>query len=476
MKKFKVLTVLLCLSFTATIAQNEIHALKFSQLTFGGTAKYLGMGGAYGAQGGDFSVLSSNPAGIALYKKSEISFSPSFYISNSNSNYLGMSSEDNRFNFNLSNIGVVLTYPVDKENSWSNVNFGFGMNRLNNFNNRVDIVGINKTGSFVDQYLGWAQNTNYDNLEAFSTDLAWGTYLIDTVPGTTDHYFGAVNKYGEQQRKSIDSRGSQNEMVFSFGANYNEKFYIGGTLGIPYIRYMEESTYKEIDVADSIPGFKSFTLNENFNTTGSGVNFKFGMIFRPVDFVKLGVAIHSPSFYEMKIDYSKKLTTEFDSVSFDQSSPKGYFDYQLQTPFRAIGSIAIVFGKYGQVTADAEFVDYTEARFYSKDYPYYDENDAIRNNYNSQINLRAGTEWNAAPFTFRGGFAMYGSPYKSGLNDGSVMCFSGGIGYREEGYFIDVAYVLRKTSEDYYLYSMNTNAATIETLSHQIVWTLGFRF
>ena len=49
-------------------AQNEEDALRYSNLHFGGTARYIGVSGAFGALGADISVLSVNPAGMARYK------------------------------------------------------------------------------------------------------------------------------------------------------------------------------------------------------------------------------------------------------------------------------------------------------------------------------------------------------------------------------------------------------------------------
>jgi len=86
-----------------------------------------------------------------------------------------------------------------------------------------------------------------------------------------------------------------NEIVISLAGNFNDQFYIGGTIGIPIIRYYEQSTYREVDI-DTISTFKSLSLNEDISTVGSGVNFKLGMIFKPVEFVRLGAAVHTPLF------------------------------------------------------------------------------------------------------------------------------------------------------------------------------------
>ena len=111
MKKRILSLILSTLSFSLALhAQNEVDALRYSQQTFGGTARYNAMGGAFGALGGDFSALSSNPAGMAIYRRSEISFSPSFFYQNITSNFKNNSFDDYKTKVNFGNAGVVFAY------------------------------------------------------------------------------------------------------------------------------------------------------------------------------------------------------------------------------------------------------------------------------------------------------------------------------------------------------------------------------
>ena len=102
------------LSFLAILpdisAQTPNDALRYSQTTFGGTARSMGVGGAFGALGGDFSVASSNPAGLGIYQKSEVVFTPSLFVSNTETAYLGETKTDGRSNFNFNNLGIVLIF------------------------------------------------------------------------------------------------------------------------------------------------------------------------------------------------------------------------------------------------------------------------------------------------------------------------------------------------------------------------------
>src|ERR1043165_6171354 len=129
-------------------AQSDIDALRYSQTSIAGTARFTSIAGAFGALGGDFSSLSYNPAGVAIYRKSEFTFSPSLYFANTSSDFLGNSYSENRFNFNIPNIGFVYAHPVNTDHAgWKGWSLGIGMNRVNNFQTKSYMEGVNTNNS-----------------------------------------------------------------------------------------------------------------------------------------------------------------------------------------------------------------------------------------------------------------------------------------------------------------------------------------
>ncbi len=483
-KLYFLLTVILLLPFTLS-AQNEDDALRYSFLTFGGTARSLGLAGAFGAVGADFSTLSTNPAGIGLYKSSEFTFTPSLFAGKSSTNF-GKTYEDQRYNFNFSNVGMVLAFPANTEltrSGWKYFQFGFGINRNQDYNNRMVINGENHQSSLLDQWVKLANGKAWDELDAFDVDLGYWTYLINPDSAAGENQWStAVPAGGLLQRKDIDARGSMNEWVFTLGANYDDRLYFGATLGFPFLNYHEESTYQEEALADVIgtDQFRNFSYHQNLDVDGSGVNFKFGMIFKPVDFIRIGAAVHTPSyFYNLHENYSSSVNSEFDDgKTYTKDSPEGKYDYKLNTPMRAMGNIAFIFGQYGLISVDYEFVDYSESRFRSSDAEvYFDVNDAIRNKYTTASNLRVGGEYRIDQFTLRGGYALYGNPFKSGINDSERTSYSGGIGMRQDNYFLDFAYVYTGWKQDYYMYSSKlVGPSKNEYSAHNFLMTLGFKF
>jgi len=484
--------LLMLITLTATVlslhAQNEVDALRYSRLSVVGTARYSGLGGAFGALGADFSTLSVNPAGIGFYRSSEFSITPSFNIGSTQSAYLGENGKDSRTNFSLGNVGFVSVMDAGnpKTSSIRKVMFGFGINRVNSFNNRVIINGFNNNNSLLTTYIDDAygqtpdQLTNSDFIATYGygPKLAYDANLIfnDTTDNTV--YYADMPNGGVTQRKTIESWGSMNEMELSMGANILDKFYIGGTIGVPFIRYFEETNYTEEDTKNQNDYLNSFRYSESLSTTGTGINFKLGIIYKPVEFIRIGAAIHTPTYFDKMSDaWSSKMTGYFNYGSEQSSSPQSSYDYSLTTPFRAIGSVAFIFGKFGLLSADYEFVDYSGARLRASDYDFYNENNAISNKYRSTGNLRIGTEWKYAQFSFRGGYGIEGDPYKNGVNSSVGHSYSLGLGLREKTYFLDLAYTHSKRAEDYYIYDPSyVDASRNNILSDNVLLTFGVRF
>ena len=165
--------------------------------------------------------------------------------------------------------------------------------------------------------------------------------------------------------------------------------------------------------------------------------------------------------------------------SYSRSSPIGNYLYNLNTPLRTSGSIAFIFGNRGLISADYEYEDYTAARFSSNNFSFNDVNKAISNSYTATHNIRVGTEWRFNIFSVRGGFNYSTSPYNYKINDGEKIGFSGGVGFRQGPFFMDLAYVYSRIWEDYYLYNtayLSSAPAKSKYTSNSLLLTLGTRF
>ena len=142
-----------------------------------------------------------------------------------------------------------------------------------------------------------------------------------------------------------------------------------------------------------------------------------------------------------------------------------------------MGSLAFIIGQYGLVSADYEYVNYSQARFNSVDDSYIDVNNEIKGSYKSWGNIRVGTEWRVSNFRIRGGFAYFSNPYQANINNSERFQVSGGVGYRTNHFFVDVTYVWTKMDQNYYLYDPTmVNPAAITYNTNTVLTTIGLRF
>ena len=495
MKRYSIFFILLLISSSLS-AQNSSDALRYSRIFYGGSARFQGLGGAFGAVGADFSVTATNPAGIGLFKSAEFSFSPNLFIDHSVSDYNGITGIDNKGNFGLGNLGMVFTIPSGAANGggFRNFNIAFGVNRQNDFNRKVFMEGYNTKSSILTDFSnvlnsvpGGISPDMVSTQYPFDAGLAYDTYLIyhDSASNSylCDFDAAPAGSRSIYQSKSVSTYGSINEISISFGANYDDKLYLGATIGIPFIRYYENSRYREISNDTSIHFFHSLTYNQHVETHGTGINLKVGAIYRPANWVRIGAAIHTPTYYgNMQDIWNSQMTSQLEFTkgiieTTTKDSPIGNYDYQMVTPFRAIGSVAFIVGSYGLVSAEYEYVNYNQTRFYDSTSGYSDLNKEIKAKYASPVNVRAGTEWRIQNFRVRGGFGYYGSPYQSGVKTGEKYLVSGGIGYRGKYFFCDLAYVWSQTKDDYYFYdpSLVNPSKNIYT-DNSVVATIGVRF
>ncbi|HXP48767.1 MAG TPA: hypothetical protein VN922_02370 [Bacteroidia bacterium] len=477
-------------------AQYASDALRYSQLTFGGTARYMAMGGAFSAVGGDMSTLAVNPAGIAVFNKSQLAFSPGFSFQSTTSTYNGESNIAQQSAGSIQNAGLILAWRNKSEDAmWKGINFGIVYNRTNNFNAQVYTEGHNNTSTMLDQYTDEANGTNYADLDQFYTGPVFNSGLLDTNNGGNT-YFNIIRPFLNNgnyilQQKSLSTSGHMGETDISFGGNYNNKLYIGATLGIPDISYNEITTYSETPkYNDTVFGLTGYSIQSNVTTTGSGVNLKLGFIYRPNDWIRVGLAVHTPTAFSLTDQYSTVVTAIYNPGPYagttptnaPLNSPQGSFNYTLITPMRAIGGLAFVIHRQAILSADYEYVDYSTASFNAPGTSYSAVNQTIANSYMGASNIRVGGELLLYPFSIRAGYAYYGNPYtKDAANTNLKRSISGGVGVRINHCFIDLAYVMSYYDHQDYMYESayapyGTTTASNHTTLSDVVLTMGVNF
>lgn len=490
MKRFFILITFISLGFQSN-AQYSEDALRFSRNYFGGSARMIGLAGAQQALGADISSISGNPAGLGFYRRNDFSISPTLRFSETQSTFNNSTSVNNRDQLNIGNLGFTLTQlnqdysGSEVKNGWVSYTFGFGMNRVNNFYENRYYKGFNTENSITEYFADLANSrgndypdTNITSLE----DMAWYGYMIDF--DTTNNKFVGLSNGNVTQLQADKMEGYQNEWNFSFGANYSNTLYLGASIGLGSVKYTRNSTFQETGINDPTYGLSRVTLNEKLSVSGSSVNLKVGAIVRPADFVRLGVTVQTPDYYSFDEGFITDASSNSTAGGNSTYTPLEYlFQYKLRTPFKYQGGLAFFFQKYGLISADFEMIDYSKNKL-SSTAEFSDfgptQNAVIQNIYQNTYNVRLGAEYKFADFSFRGGYAQYGDPYKSAAVDGTRTFITGGLGYRFEEYYVDLAFVNQSYNSQYVPYTLaDSDLNPIVENKHNInsvVLTFGVKF
>jgi len=484
------LSLLLAVCISSPLwAQTFDDARRFSDFRVGGTARSMGAGGAMGALGADFSVLSTNPAGLAWFRRSRFVVSPSVYNARTNSTLLndpdGGPTEEVRTNFNLNAFGVVFASPK-RAGDWRTVNVALGLNRLANFNQDYFFEG-SSVGSIIDRFQNQA---NTIGLTPFESGLAFdaGALYDFDEDGFINSDLELAPNAELYRSQSVDIRGAINELVFSIAGNYKDKLMVGATVGVPFARYELTKEYREEDRGageeGNVPFFNALSFNEQLLTTGTGINLKLGMVFRANQLLRLGAAVHTPTAFRFNDDFSTSMgynfTEDGNTQNFSAESDELSLNYRLSTPWRFIGSAGLIIKKHGFISAEVERVNYANNSFTYEDAPEEERavNADINNFLGSAWNFRFGGEYAYEIFRFRAGYGLQQS--RLAEDDTFNNTISGGVGLRGKSFFLDLAYQRRNWDALFTPYvppnPEREQLVENQTDLSQVVLTLGFTF
>ncbi|MEO9965268.1 MAG: hypothetical protein ABJF11_05745 [Reichenbachiella sp.] len=504
------LTLMVC-SFAAQAQFGYYNdALQFSRTQSTGTARTQAIGGAQVALGGDINAAYANPAGLGFNRSSVVTFTPSVNFYNSSSEYFGQITDDYKANFNIANMGVIFNFSnSDIENSkFKGGSFAITMTRENNFHSDVRYDGYNDQqidkSSIVDSWLDQAWGTPVNQLENLGIVYdAYNHYLINDYTEDGDPNFTRYDKFiGDfpRQIEVLTSKGSQYQWDFAAGGNYDDILYFGGALSINSVRYSKENTFTESEfLYNNQPdnAINEVSTRTTLDVRGTGVSGTFGLIARPTDFLRLGISATTPTYYSMREESSEDLFTSYNNWEFAITEDSSivlenfqdeYFSestYNITTPFKLTTGAAFFLGKYGFISADVDFIDYSSAKLKSSDFNVSEDNQSIKQLYDNTINFRIGSEVRLDEFRLRAGYSYEGDPYANSSIDNSIRRISAGLGYRVQEFFIDVSAVHSKwdtARSPYSIYSFNdpdldiSPTAFTENKNLNVSVTLGINF
>lgn len=441
-------------------AQTVYDAAKITNKDLNGTARFVGMGGAMGALGGDISTIGTNPAGIGIYRSNDamVSFGLSAY--GTESNYMGYKMNSDKTRASFDNVGFVLSSKIGNATALRYVNFGFNYHKAKSFYKNMSMSGnlgdytqtdymAAQAGGikdwsgdiYTDPEVGWLSALGYDSY--LITDLiahdgqgsvpsGYVPYIVNgtqvknldgnLVYRTPGEYGGMF--WGGNGNFRSEERGGIDQYDFNISFNINDRVYLGMTIGAYTIDYSKYTFYDE-DYGNG----QGYNLQSWNKIHGSGFDVKFGAIVRPFEYspLRIGLAIHTPTYYNL--DYKTNARLESDVLNdLDITNESGIgsgvigqynvdtYDimkgdmvrqFRLQTPWTYNVSLGYTIGTALALGAEYEYQDYSSMKF--KDQEGYSETFEYENSTTPMMKgvstIRLGAEYKVIPqFALRAGY------------------------------------------------------------------------
>ena len=528
------------------VGWTDLYEMSFTSHNYG-TARSMAMGNAFTALGADMISASLNPAGIGMYVQSDVSISPMMQFTKSptqgaESFYApGTPKHEQRYKdrcapFSMASIGGVAT-AYKGTGALTNVNFGFVYNRIADFNQNTAFASFGNKGteSLANIFCTLANvdglQTNSDGTMPFGNDpFYWGPTLayknglinkdeqgwfIDRI----DDKLAEVDQYS-----AVETRGSLGEYAISLGLNFKDIVYVGATLGIQSLNYKRTVFYGEDYIyANGEPSGEEMpyqltymNYEQRTRLTGTGFNFKIGVTARPVDWLRIGVAYHTPTFYSLTLRYGGDMWSEtlsagnnpedydinrfgymHDNVGSPIWEDAGPNSWNYRSPSRLMMGAAVTLAKRVILSADYERSWYQSIRLQQSPIVGLSYTGSMKEYFKGSNTVRVGAEAYVLPFLpVRVGYIWNGSTLRDGYKDivathpmpTQQSYITAGFGIKfNKCVYMDFAYQYGTTKYSSYQtfyaideFDPNLNIEsrlfTTKTNRHIGVITLGFRF
>ncbi|MBD5193816.1 MAG: hypothetical protein HDS91_04785 [Bacteroidales bacterium] len=532
------LMAMAALSLTAS-AQSAIDAYTLSRSDLRGTARFMSMGGAFTALGGDISTLTQNPGGLGIYRSSEINATLDLNFQSSKTATPSADIKNTQTKVACNEFGYVGSFYTGNE-VMPYLNVGFSYGRAASFdraykasfgqlqgslsNYIAAMTSMQPSGAsgyspedLTDAYTDY--NPYTDSKAPWLSILGYNAFMINPVTGNAN--YSGLWQNGTSGSGAVDvvEKGYIDEYNIDLGGNLYNTVYWGLGVGITDLSYTSSKYYEEDfnnaaiakgpDVDGTTTGNGGFGLDNYKHMWGNGFNFKIGLIVKPINELRIGLAVHTPTYYNLSIQNWAGVDYGYSTVGSGETQTNRSFyetvDWKLRTPWRLMAGVAGVIGSKGIVSLDYEYRPNQSINM--RDYNGYEMtalNGDIKSYYKATNIIRLGLEYRISPmFSARAGYVYESQPvttefshnelpvYTSGYYDYGTdpsytvdktrQYFTLGLGVRGKSCYFDVAYVGMKNDSEFHAYTPNSitaaaPSASIKNFDNHLVMTLGFRF
>jgi len=457
---------------------------RFAERNTIGTARYVGMGGAMTAVGGDPSAALVNPAGLGLYRRSELMLTMDETIDHttqSSSTLLNSPQSSSRSRFAFPQLSAIwaLGNPA-KQRGMIYCNFMFAINRLASFNRDVVVSGQDmglvetmylKTNGLAEEYL---QDKPWDDAEiGWLSILGYEGYLIN--PWVDSLALDPLKKYQwvpavdfTSGVLSVSETGSFDQYTFSWAGNVSDQWYVGVAINVPTLSYTKRISLRESHLRNSAE------LKSLYHLTGVGVSGSLGLIYRPTSWMRVGASFESPTVMELSTQTEGDLYTTIDGQSYEVLTPSsGVVNMRLVSPLRSSVSVAGQLGNNAMLALQYDYAHSAEMK--------------------DVHTLRIGAEAQVCRGLFLNAGYVYESSFSSeepivelGYNSmftdldyrytPQSQYASAGIGYRCDVFVAQLAYQYRWQTLHQYASESQMHPFEVDARTHRFVATLAWRF
>lgn len=530
MKKVLTISLALVLGTGAAFSQGITDAYKYTQngSDLQGSARSMAMAGAFGALGGDISVLNHNPAGLSVYRSSEIVTTLDVTGIESKSNWAGNQSAAKKTRFNFDNIAYMGYFPTGNDEGLLSWNVGFSYNRLKNYHRKYKAAVNGSNGSSLTDYIAARANasglTPDDlNYQSSGDNITYDPYehvndwlsILGNCGGFMDYNDGkfSTNLPSTSYQRSyteldVEENGAIDQYAIGFGGNFSDFLMVGASVTITDLDYNMYAYYAE-DYNKQTDYTSYIEVENNLKTEGTGYGINVGAIVRPADFLRVGIAYNSPTWYKMTDYYYAKSASDIQSLKdqyHDESPNNAYTDYKYRTPDKWIFSAAAIIGQTALVSVDYEMMNYRRMRMYDANG---NENTSTNTDIDQSLGIsntiKAGAEVKITPqFAVRAGMAWTGSAMGADIKNGQrevmtvgtipnytidrdVFNYTVGFGYRfTPQLYADIACIYKTAKDDVYAFSpmfdnagktlIEASPSSLKTNSTRVALTIGYKF
>lgn len=487
-------------------AQSEMTAVGLASASeYSGSARFTALSGAMGAIGVEASSLVRNPAGIALLRGgNRMTLTLGAFFPSYSQTWYGQKSTtsgENRY--------PLQEFAYQKGTDVANggrIAFAFAVRRAGSFDHTISGVTArldHKHSSLADYMAAMTNNSEYDTSraagealglshgtlgasDAFSkSDVPWGSifgfqggWMTSKDPKGGYYYsnftyddHGAYSANGLVEGAgsadlTLREKGNIIDYDFALGFEPSSTVHLGAVLTYSSLDYESYLGYR-----DSFRGTDFLMLRTQRSISGSGFRVGFGAIVEPVEGLRLGASVYTPTFYALKSDFYVMASSSINGKAKNVKSPSSAATaFLLRTPWRFGLNGAYVFGRSAILSVDYEYSALSGTRLAEEDEESSDrskyalDNQRVKDHFSGVHTLRTGLEVMATPrLALRGGYRYSSSPVRSSFvrgNDyaaseafvsgmhtsytlpGTTNAFSAGLGYRiTPSVSLDLAYV-----------------------------------